>query len=271
MIINGVRYALTAAVKAGLKTKYGQKQANKLIQTLRTSDNVPKNVQNFITRTFTKTGRLANIPAPTPVRSGVPRAQAIRESARAREVAADARKTQKRLITAAEVAGTGAVLLQRDKKPADISPKAKKAMNKAAAAVSQSKIKNKPPAKTSAAAKPKPKFNPEGIKKGLASKLNVSPPTPRAKPKSPPTPRAKPKSPPKKVSRNTAAALRQGMKSTRGELKTSLRAARAAGQLYYKDPETGRKMAAVLKSDLKPGQSLRDYINQKERKTRKDK
>ena len=261
MIINGVRYALTAAVKAGLKTKYGQKQANKLIQTLRTSDNVPKNVQNFITRTFTKTGRLANIPAPTPVRSGVPRAQAIRESARAREVAADARKTQKRLITAAEVAGTGAVLLQRGKKPADISPEAKKAMNKAAAAVSQSKIKNKPPAKTLAAAKPKPKFNPEGIKKGLASKLNVSPPTPRAKPKSPP----------KKVARNTAAALRQGMKSTRGELKTSLRAARAAGQLYYKDPETGRKMAAVLKSDLKPGQSLRDYINQKERKTRKDK
>ena len=89
----------------------------------------------------------------------------------------------------------------------------------------------------------------------MASKLNVSPPTPRAKPKSPPTPRAKPKSPPKKVSRNTAAALRQGMKSTRGELKTSLRAARAA----------------VLKSDLKPGQSLRDYVNQKERKTRKDK
>jgi len=224
MIINGVRYALTAAVKAGLKTKYGQKQANKLIQTLRTSDNVPKNVQNFITRTFTKTGRLANIPAPTPVRSGVPRAQAIKESARAREVAANARNTQKRLLTTAEAAGTVAVALQRDKKPADISPKAKKAMNKAAAAVSQSKIKNKPPAKTSAVAKPKPKFDPEGIKKRLASRKN-------------------------------------------GELKTSLRAARAAGDLYYKNPKTGRKMAAVLASDLKPGQSLTQYINDKEGKT----
>jgi hypothetical protein len=237
MIINGVRYALTGAVKAGLKTKYGQKQANKLIETLRTSDNVPKNVQNFITNTFTKTGRLANIPAPTPVRSGVPRAQAIKESARAREVAANARKTQKRLLTTAEVVGTGAVALQRDKKPADISPKAKKAMNKAAAAVSQSKIKNKPKppfrntnSMTTKAlnqglsAPPKSKFDPEGIKKRLASRKN-------------------------------------------GELKTSLRAARAAGDLYYKNPKTGRKMAAVLASDLKPGQTLTDYINKKEGKT----
>jgi len=94
-------------------------------------------------------------------------------------------------------------------------------MNKAAAAVSQSKIKNKPPTKTSAAATPKPKFDPEGIKKRLASRKN-------------------------------------------GELKTSLRAARAAGDLYYRNPKTGRKMAAVLASDLKPRQTLTQYINKKE-------
>lgn len=237
MIINGVRYALTAAVKAGLKTKYGQKQANKLIQTLRTSDNVPKNVQNFITRTFTKTGRLANIPAPTPVRSGVPRAQAIRESARARELAKKTAADRRKLTTIGETAAVSAVLSQRGKKPADISPEAKKAMNKAAAAVSQSKIKNKPKppfrntnSRTTKAlnqglsAPPKSKFDPEGIKKRLASRKN-------------------------------------------GELKTSLRAARAAGDLYYKNPKTGRKMAAVLASDLKPGQTLTDYINKKEGKT----
>ena len=78
----------------------------------------------------------------------------------------------------------------------------------------------------------------------------------------------------RQAARNTtkpSQAAKKVSKPSKKPFKTSLRAARAAGDLYYKDPETGRKMAAVLKSDLKPGQSLRDYINQKERKTRKDK
>ena len=52
-----------------------------------------------------------------------------------------------------------------------------------------------------------------------------------------------------------------------GKLKTSLRAARAAGDLYYKNLKTGKKMVAVLESDLKPGQSLTQYVNKKENKT----
>jgi len=128
---------------------------------------------------------------------------------------------------------------QKQKEKAKASPQAKKAMNKAAAALSQSKIKNKtkPPfrntnSRTTKAlnqglsAPPKPKFDPEGIKERLASRKS-------------------------------------------GELKTSLRAARAAGDLYYKNPKTGRKMAAVFESDLKPGQSLTQYINKKEGKTAK--
>ena len=70
----------------------------------------------------------------------------------------------------------------------------------------------------------------------------------------------------KKVSKPSQAAKKVS-KPSKKPLKTSLRAARAAGDLYYKDPETGRKMAAVLKSDLKPGQSLTQYINDKEGKT----
>ena len=62
-------------------------------------------------------------------------------------------------------------------------------------------------------------------------------------------------------------AAKKVSKPSKKPFKTSLRAARAAGDLYYKDPETGRKMAAVLKSDLKPGQSLTQYINDKEGKT----
>ena len=62
-------------------------------------------------------------------------------------------------------------------------------------------------------------------------------------------------------------AAKKVSKPSKKPFKTSLRAARAAGDLYYKDPETGRKMAAVFKSDLKPGQSLTQYINDKEGKT----
>ena len=70
----------------------------------------------------------------------------------------------------------------------------------------------------------------------------------------------------KKVSKPSQAAKKVS-KPSKKPFKTSLRAARAAGDLYYKDPETGRKMAAVFKSDLKPGQSLTQYINDKEGKT----
>tara|TARA_R100001369_G_scaffold34061_1_gene59139 strand:+ start:115 stop:870 length:756 start_codon:yes stop_codon:yes gene_type:complete len=236
MLIAGARWLLTTAVKQGLKTKYGAKKAAELVSKLQKNDNVPKNVQNFITRTFTKSGKLANIAAPTPVRSGVPRATAIKESALAREVAANARKTQSKLITTGEIAGTTAVALQRDKKPADTSAFAKA---KAAAAVKAAERKNKPKppfrntnSRTTKAlnqglsAPPKSKFDPKGIKERLASRKS-------------------------------------------GKLKTSLRAARAAGDLYYKNSKTGRKMAAVLDSDLKPGQTLTDYINKKEGKTAK--
>jgi len=83
----------------------------------------------------------------------------------------------------------------------------------------------------------------------------------KAKTKAKASPTVKPA--PKKVARNTSAALRQGMKDT-GKLKTTLRAARAAGQLFYKDPKTGVKKAAVLKSDLK-GKTLTEYLNDKQR------
>ncbi len=162
---------------------------------------------------------------------------------------------------------TAAALNQGMKKPKpkatpkNISPKAKKAINKAAAALTQSQIKNKPTPKTT-----KPPADTSGFAKARAAGAK----TRAAASKTPPTPRDKPRVPPKKLARNTSAALRQGMKDT-GKLKTTLRAARAAGQLFYKDPATGEKKAAVFKSDLKPGQSLRDYVNQKERKTRKDK
>ena len=43
--------------------------------------------------------------------------------------------------------------------------------------------------------------------------------------------------------------------------------AKKAGSLYYS--QNGRKMAAVYKEDLKPGESLRDYMNKKTGKTRK--
>ena len=56
------------------------------------------------------------------------------------------------------------------------------------------------------------------------------------------------------------------------ELKTSLAAARKAGDLYYLNKKTGKKMAAVTKEDLdKSGLSLRDYLNQKEGLTRRKK
>ena len=44
---------------------------------------------------------------------------------------------------------------------------------------------------------------------------------------------------------------------------SSLKEARAAGQTYYS--KDGKKMAAVLASDLKEGQSLTDYMNSKQR------
>lgn len=37
--------------------------------------------------------------------------------------------------------------------------------------------------------------------------------------------------------------------------------------MYYS--QNGKKMAAVYKEDLKPGESLRDYMNKKTGKTRK--
>ena len=143
--------------------------------------------------------------------------------------------------------------------PKNISPKAKKAMNKAAAALSQSQIKNKPTPKPT----PKPPADTSGFAKARAAAAVRAAASKNSK-VSPRKPRDKPKPPPKKVDRNTAAALRQGMKDTEGKLKTTLRAARAAGQLFYKDPKTGVKKAAVLKSDLK-GQSLGDYLNAKQR------
>tara|TARA_R110000796_G_scaffold3690_1_gene14161 strand:- start:232 stop:978 length:747 start_codon:yes stop_codon:yes gene_type:complete len=141
--------------------------------------------------------------------------------------------------------------------------------------------------------KPKPKPTPKPTPRNTAAALNqgMKKPTPKPTPKSPADtsgfakaraaaavraaasknskvsprkPKDKPKPPPKEVNRNTAAALRQGMKDTKGKLKTTLRAARAAGQLFYKDPNTGAKKAAVLKSDLK-GQTLREYLNAKQR------
>ena len=48
---------------------------------------------------------------------------------------------------------------------------------------------------------------------------------------------------------------------------TSIRAAKSAGSLYYS--KDGTKKAAVYKGDLKPGQSLRDYMNEKTGKTRR--
>ena len=42
--------------------------------------------------------------------------------------------------------------------------------------------------------------------------------------------------------------------------------AKKAGSLYYS--QNGKKMAAVYKEDLKPGESLRDYMNKKTGKTR---
>tara|TARA_R110001599_G_scaffold322289_1_gene533275 strand:- start:204 stop:1016 length:813 start_codon:yes stop_codon:yes gene_type:complete len=161
---------------------------------------------------------------------------------------------------------TAAALNQGMKKPKpkatpkNISPKAKKAINKAAAALTQSQIKNKPTPKTT-----KPPADTSGFAKARAAGAK----TRAAASKTPPTPIAKPKLPPKKLARNTSAALRQGMKDT-VKLKTTLRAARAAGQLFYKDPATGEKKAAVLKSDLKPGQSLGDYLNKKQRLTKKE-
>ena len=48
---------------------------------------------------------------------------------------------------------------------------------------------------------------------------------------------------------------------------TSIAAAKKAGSLYYyKD---GKKMAAVYKSDLKDGESLREYMNRMTNKTAK--
>ena len=53
------------------------------------------------------------------------------------------------------------------------------------------------------------------------------------------------------------------------ELKTSLAAARKAGDTYYM--KNGKKMAAVTKEDLKKsGLSLRDYLNRKEGLTRRE-
>ena len=161
---------------------------------------------------------------------------------------------------------TAAALNQGMKKPKpkatpkNISPKAKKAINKAAAALTQSQIKNKPTPKTT-----KPPADTSGFAKARAAGAK----TRAAASKTPPTPRDKPRVPPKKLARNTSAALRQGMKDT-VKLKTTLRAARAAGQLFYKDPATGEKKAAVLKSDLKPGQSLGDYLNKKQRLTKRE-
>ena len=145
--------------------------------------------------------------------------------------------------------------------PKNISPKAKKAINKAAAALTQSQIKNKPTPKPT----PKPPADTSGFAKARAAAAVRAAASKNSK-VSPPKPRDKPKPPPKKVDRNTAAALRQGIKEkdSKGKLKTTLRAARAAGQLFYKDPKTGVKKAAVLKSDLK-GQSLGEYLNAKQR------
>tara|TARA_R110002110_G_scaffold133180_1_gene315336 strand:+ start:42 stop:1181 length:1140 start_codon:yes stop_codon:yes gene_type:complete len=126
---------------------------------------------------------------------------------------------------------------QKQKEKAKASPQAKKAMNKAAAALSQSKIKNKP----------KPPFRNTNSRTTKALNQGLSAPS-------------KPKFDPEGIKERLASRKT-------GELKTSLRAARAAGDLFYKNPKTGRKMAAVLASDLKPGQSLTQYINKKEGKT----
>ena len=77
--------------------------------------------------------------------------------------------------------------------------------------------------------------------------------TPKAKKKA--ATKAKPK-PAKKVSTTTSDSK-----------PTSIAAAKKAGSLYYyKD---GKKMAAVLKSDLKDGESLRQYMNRMTNKTAK--
>jgi hypothetical protein len=138
--------------------------------------------------------------------------------------------------------GIGAAALvakkqKEQKEKAKASPQAKKAMNKAAAALSQSKIKNKP----------KPPFRNTNSRTTKALNQGLSAPP-------------KPKFDPEGIKERLASR-----KS--GKLKTSLRAARAAGDLYYKNLKTGKKMVAVIASDLKPGQSLTQYVNKKENKT----
>lgn len=74
------------------------------------------------------------------------------------------------------------------------------------------------------------------------------------KPATPTTP------PPKAKSDQTPSDFRQYK---------SMAAAKKAGSLYYE--KNGKKMAAVSKEDLAPGQSLRDYMNEKTNKKRKGK
>jgi hypothetical protein len=71
------------------------------------------------------------------------------------------------------------------------------------------------------------------------------------KPATPTTP------PPKAKSNQTPSGFEQYK---------SMAAAKKAGSLYYE--KDGKKMAAVSKEDLAPGQSLRDYMNEKTNKKR---
>ena len=72
---------------------------------------------------------------------------------------------------------------------------------------------------------------------------------------------ATPMTPPPKVKSNQTPSGFEQYKS--------MAAAKKAGSLYYE--KDGKKMAAVSKEDLAPGQSLRDYMNEKTNKKRKGK
>jgi len=151
----------------------------------------------------------------------------------------------------------------------------------AAALVAKKRAEQKEKEKAKRKNKPKSKFNPEGIKKMLASRAKKSADTATFRKASAasvgkpiPTPRAKPKPPPRKARLASSAGVPfKKLKANvpDNNLKTNLSAARKAGHLYYKNTK-GDKMAAVSVADLKKSgfKDLQAFMNYQTNQTSKE-
>ena len=135
----------------------------------------------------------------------------------------------------------------------------------AAALVAKKRAEQKEKEKAKRKNKPKSKFNPEGIKKMLASRAKKSADTATFR-----------KASAASVGKPTASSAGVPFKKLKANvpdnnLKTNLSAARKAGHLYYKNTK-GDKMAAVSVADLKKSgfKDLQAFMNYQTNQTSKE-